>query len=690
MRQPRSHKFRMFLSLIIVLITWTLGAEGSAVTLQMVDVDDAGTLPTSFAQSPVTLEEQMQQALVDGNVEQAGVLATALLKSHPENGNGHALKSLYLALHGQRVQARDHLQQARQHKADSFYLDSVDAVMLHNEKKHSEAKKRCRQAIAKAPIHPYPWSILGKIYFDQKEYAQAMECYRKCIELNKNFTVAYINAGTIAFAMGQMNEAVILFKEAIVKNKASFAAFWGLANVYESLGQKALALESLKRCMELQPANSMALEMAGKLFLQTGQYDQAIELGKKLEPFEKVNAYLLLGNAYLHKGSLAEALRYVAIVAPLTDEGAYLQAYCLMADGQYEPALEVVEKLSKKNPRHFGAQYTRSVVRLYLGMAGDDSPSSVDSLTVAQQHLLRFSSGCQALSQHHFDAAYQAFADSGQKAAGFALFGIDEGQFASVVSPQEAKYVDLAVLYLSEQLYSLSLQQLKKAADVNKQSLLARYLSAQVFLRKGDRSQAKQYMQNSIKIMPSFFSALYALGEINFSEGNFDAAAEYYQQAARVHDDAGVLIRLGLYFEHIGNVGAAVAQYKKVVAIAPEYYVGYNQLAWLYAKKGLELDTAMLLAQKANTLQPGNASVLDTIGWILFQKKQYADSVPYFEKALRISSNSPTFHYHLGSVFLAMGKEEAGREEFKRALSLSSNFEEADEVKKLLDASSKK
>jgi len=192
------------------------------------------------------------------------------------------------------------------------------------------------------------------------------------------------------------------------------------------------------------------------------------------------------------------------------------------------------------------------------------------------------------------------------------------------------------------------------------------------------------YLKRTLNAAPQFFAALYALGELNVLAGDFDEAAKYYRQAVLVHPDPGLFIKLGVYSEKTGNYQEAAKYYQRVIKTSPSFFVGYNQLAWLYAKQDINLSEAMTLAQKADQLQPGNASILDTIGWIHYQQKQYSAAIPFLEKSLSVNQHNPIVYYHLGRAFLAYGKEDKGVANLKRALALSTSFDGAEEAKKLL------
>jgi len=125
--------------------------------------------------------------------------------------------------------------------------------------------------------------------------------------------------------------------------------------------------------------------------------------------------------------------------------------------------------------------------------------------------------------------------------------------------------------------------------------------------------------------------------------GNSKKAEIYYQKALLVKKDPGILVKLGLLNEKSQKFEKAEEYYEELIKHFPELFIGYNQLAWLYAKQGIELDKAMDLAEKANKAGPDNPSILYHLGVVHNTLKEYDITKKYLEKALGISKNFDEF-----------------------------------------------
>ena len=117
--------------------------------------------------------------------------------------------------------------------------------------------------------------------------------------------------------------------------------------------------------------------------------------------------------------------------------------------------------------------------------------------------------------------------------------------------------------------------------------------------------------------------------------------------------------------------GATEEETVKAVANAP---VAANNLAYIYAKQGVNLDTALQLAQAAKQRMPNDPSVDDTIGWEYYKKDLPALAVRPLEDAARRRPDSAEVLYHLGMTYAKLGEKAKARETLERALKLDPNI----------------
>jgi tetratricopeptide (TPR) repeat protein len=99
-----------------------------------------------------------------------------------------------------------------------------------------------------------------------------------------------------------------------------------------------------------------------------------------------------------------------------------------------------------------------------------------------------------------------------------------------------------------------------------------------------------------------------------------------------------------------------------------------NNLAYLYAEHFNQLDKAYELAQKARDLEPNNELVADTLGWILYKRKDYQQAVTLLhESAAKLPDNAEA-QYHLGMAASMMGQRDVALAALEKAAGTKEDF----------------
>jgi predicted Zn-dependent protease len=107
-----------------------------------------------------------------------------------------------------------------------------------------------------------------------------------------------------------------------------------------------------------------------------------------------------------------------------------------------------------------------------------------------------------------------------------------------------------------------------------------------------------------------------------------------------------------------------------------------NNLAWAYQQ--VKDKRALETAERAYKLNPDNAAVADTLGWILVEQGSATRAVELLQKAVAAAPKAPTIRYHLAQAWLKAGKKDKARDELEGLLSAGAQFPEQNEASDLL------
>ena len=125
------------------------------------------------------------------------------------------------------------------------------------------------------------------------------------------------------------------------------------------------------------------------------------------------------------------------------------------------------------------------------------------------------------------------------------------------------------------------------------------------------------------------------------------------------------------------------------MAINPDHADALNYIGYTYAEQGIRLNEAMDLIERALKLKPNSGYIIDSLGWVYYQKGLYDEALDKLEKASSLTPNDPTITEHLGDVYFKKKKYQKSFEMYQKALSLNHPDKEKlqqkiEEVKKFL------
>src|SRR5207237_8419769 len=111
---------------------------------------------------------------------------------------------------------------------------------------------------------------------------------------------------------------------------------------------------------------------------------------------------------------------------------------------------------------------------------------------------------------------------------------------------------------------------------------------------------------------------------------------------------------------------------------------GLHNRGLTYASRSENLEEALALARSAQGLAPNSSSVLDTVGFVHYQRKEYSKAEPVLRKAAELGARIAPIHYHLGMTYYRLGRKEDAIASLKRSLQLDVQFSDADEARRVL------
>jgi tetratricopeptide (TPR) repeat protein len=115
-----------------------------------------------------------------------------------------------------------------------------------------------------------------------------------------------------------------------------------------------------------------------------------------------------------------------------------------------------------------------------------------------------------------------------------------------------------------------------------------------------------------------------------------------------------------------------------------------NDVAYLLAKQGRDLERALVLAQEAVASADNSPNFADTLGYVYLQKSLYEPALVQFDRAIELAQQAgqprPAFHYRRGLALEKLERREEAMRAFDAALSIDPGFADAQKARSALEA----
>jgi tetratricopeptide (TPR) repeat protein len=209
---------------------------------------------------------------------------------------------------------------------------------------------------------------------------------------------------------------------------------------------------------------------------------------------------------------------------------------------------------------------------------------------------------------------------------------------------------------------------------------------AQVYAAQRDAAKSEETLKRVIQLSPTELTAYAMLGRVYIAQNRLEDARKQFEDIfAKEPKALGAATMIGMIYEMQGRKSEAKRQYEKVVQLDANAGVASNNLAWMYAEDGGNLDLALQLAQTAKSKMPDRPEVSDTLGWVYYKKDLATLAVPALREAVEKDPQNPQYQYHLGLAYAKTGDRRKAKEALQRALTIKNDFSGAEEAKKVLD-----
>jgi len=670
------------------------------VLVQLLVVCAGGFVPTATAADaaaqPLAPEEQLAADLRRGLVLRVLQGSQALLATNAK-APVYGLKGVAHAMVQQFDQATNSIQQGEAAAEPRIKLHAlnVQAMLARREGRIAAATNACQAAIKEDPRHPLAHLTLATIRYDEKNYSQAAWHALEALTIEPRLAHGQTILGLAQQGQGKLEEAFQSFQKAKDLAPTDLRPRMASAAVLTRLRMSAAAIQTYREILTLNPQAPAARELLASALLDANRQDEAIAEAKGVLQTQtnSLSALFTLSRAYAQLNDFTAATDQLLQLLALKPDSAaafYLLGVCGLAQDKLEDARQAFESASRADVRQYGpvvalgvidhlsGNYPAAVRRFEQALADPDQ---------AAQDRVRFYLANVRLSEKNWTEAKRQITRAGGFLVNSQIETLDLKQFYQTVSAKSPALVNLAALFQGEGIQDRAIQAYQDALKEAPSNIVALYIGSNAFARKLKFDDAQAALVKLSELAPRYAPAYFALGEVHTSRKAYPAAIQAYNKVIELDSKhAQALLRLGALYQLTKDSPKAEETYRKIIRLLPESPVPYNELAILLAEKEQGLDEA-LAAAKAVGLAPKSGALLDTLGWVYYQRKNFKKAVETFQSALQATLEPqviPEVRYHLGLAYHKSGAREKALNELQLTLKLAPDYPKAEEIKALI------
>jgi tetratricopeptide (TPR) repeat protein len=563
--------------------------------------------------------------------------------------------------------------------------------------RRDEAEKAFVRAVSSDPKSIAARLALANFYIAEARFGDAEQALKNALTIdsrdiltNRALAAIYLSSNRAALA------------EPLLKVVADVSpqpdADFQLADVYVATRRERDARSVLERLLTNKQAQAEARLRIAALDYAAGNRAVAhagVDEVLKASP-RHVQGLILKGEFLLSENKPSDALTSFQVAAAADAQSIaarYGVGRSLAAVGRAEEAQGAMTEVLKLNPRAASAQIALSRLSLAQGAAPEavsfarDAVESAPQLPAARVALVRSLLGARDVDRAQVELArlLEAFPKepvvrdlAGRIRLARKDLGGAEREFLAALDADPNSlsalegllYVDLSRGQGAKAAQRVS-DRVAKSPD-NPDVLL---LAASTFAAARDYPAAESALRKVVTLDPSRPQAYERLSQLYLRLGKLpEARRELEVLAQKMPKSVGVHTTLAYVLDAQSLRAEARSRYEQVLQLDPRAPVASNNLAWIYAEEGTNLDAALTLAQNAKAQFPNSPEVNDTLGWVYYKKGLTSLAVTTLETSVAQQPQNAVFRYHLGMAHAKAGKTVAARRELETAIKLQPEF----------------
>ena len=268
--------------------------------------------------------------------------------------------------------------------------------------------------------------------------------------------------------------------------------------------------------------------------------------------------------------------------------------------------------------------------------------------------------------------------------------------------------VRVALIYGEMGNYQKAIDELTHILQTRPNELRVRDYLGLMYEEMKDYDHAAQTYRANLEINSNYYDSLLHLGFLSYRLKHYDEAITHLNQAKHIQPkrsepylllgltflqqekyvvatqqfqegiqqdptNADLHFNLGTAYDKLGQFEDVVQEMERTLNLEPEHADALNYLGYSYADRGVQVEEALKLTQRAVELKPNNGYYVDSLGWALFKVGRSEEALATINRALSLVSDDPVIFEHLGEIYLQRQELEKAQKAWARSIELDSS-----------------
>lgn len=551
------------------------------------------------------------------------------------------------------------------HESPMFVTLMLDLGLLYRDTNRKKEAAECLAVVFDALQNPEKYKLDNDV--------------RK--ELKANPHVGLEKLGQIFLDAGKSELALAAFQKAMASNSGSVGGHsYNLAQVYLQTKQADKALEEMQKyfAAQRQVKGRAAYELLAAILKEMGKSETLIPQLEELAAKDPKNSTLMffLGTQYVLAQRLdeAEALFKKGIATDADPEGfrGLIQIY--RQQNKPQELIGVLTRLygKQKSLDGFASEF----------QAISENPALLQGMLDIGLNGIKAEKPEVELNSIYVLAKLAAKGQKIDEASQLYRFVISQRRSTEI---KTRLYDELGDLLIEAKRFAAASQMYEDASkdpDLEEEKPNLLYQLSRCLEFDGKTEAALGVATEAQKNYPNQ-QPLFRFQEawIHYHATQYEKAIELYE---KLISDFKPLKHLSLLVKQarfsLSNIHVQMGNIRKGEIILEEMYEVdphdpgiNNDLGYLYADQGKELEKAESMIQKAVKAEPDNSAYLDSLAWVQYKRGKYSEALVNMEKALEKSqakqvASDATLWDHLGDIQERLKNVEKAVDAWKKAL----------------------